>query len=606
MVGGINFKNLGREGIITGLDDEGAMKAKFAPQQASIDLVKSSITDDGKKVSAYTTFNNLLLNLQNTADTLRGRAVDINGIDLFNKRSVFLSNATGNANSFVSAVAASGAQINSNGYSLSIANIAEAQTDATRSFTSNIDPTITGAAGSNLPNKFQAGTFQIRSNAAKPWVNVTIPAGATLQTIAAAINSVAEKSGAQATIITSGSGYFLQIQSTLTGISNAFTMLDPDGVFTNVSLAPTQGALDALYTFANVATTSPLNTIQNIVAGGSGALASDGLTISLIQPTGGVPVHIAVDQDQQQLITGVQNFVNAYNQVMIFQAEQQQKDPITGNFIETAVLGFDNVLGNATSWFGQIIAQGVVGIDPSVTDNMFSAVGIATYNQEEDYATNTPAVKNLLKFDPSIFATTFAGSASVVRNIFAFSYTSNSASTLISKHSGTLSVNNFTLDIDPTRNGVGQHVAILSYTDASNVLRTVYPTYAANANGGSITGPSGSVFSGITLSWVGSSAEIVTFNATQGLCDLIYNAASIYTDSTPGLRGVPHGLVPATIASLQSDLKDWYIQQSSLEENLKGLQANYKEALSRLEQKASQLNAAASYIHTLFNPPSKD
>ncbi|MBD9589960.1 flagellar filament capping protein FliD [Pseudomonas sp. PDM03] len=162
----------------------------------------------------------------------------------------------------------------------------------------------------------QDGTLNISQNGiARP---VTIPPGATLQTVRDAINTQQGANGFSANIVTDSFGSRLVLGSTATGLGSDITLGGIPGleITTGQKMGPTPDensagaigelAANASFTVDGLAISSKSNTVDSAISG---------LTLNLVAG-GGATSTVTVGPNSDGLKKSIQAFVDAYNQVV--------------------------------------------------------------------------------------------------------------------------------------------------------------------------------------------------------------------------------------------------------------------------------------------------
>ena len=162
----------------------------------------------------------------------------------------------------------------------------------------------------------QDGTLNITQNGiARP---VTIPPGATLQTVRDAINTQQGANGFSANIVTDSFGSRLVLGSTATGLGSDITLGGIPGleITTGQKMGPTPDensagaigelAANASFTVDGLAISSKSNTVDSAISG---------LTLNLVAG-GGATSTVTVGPNSDGLKKSIQAFVDAFNQVV--------------------------------------------------------------------------------------------------------------------------------------------------------------------------------------------------------------------------------------------------------------------------------------------------
>ncbi|MEE2024042.1 MULTISPECIES: flagellar filament capping protein FliD [Alkalimonas] len=148
----------------------------------------------------------------------------------------------------------------------------------------------------------------------------SLPAGATLTDLTAAINNHVDNPGVKATLMRSGTETFLVISSEESGEANQLTLdftpgADAAGADITAALAARQEltkAQDAKVRFgsdAAISVTSASNTLTDVI---------EGVSIDLLRAQAGTdgPVRVTIGQDEQAIKDNLQQFISSYNSVV--------------------------------------------------------------------------------------------------------------------------------------------------------------------------------------------------------------------------------------------------------------------------------------------------
>ena len=189
-------------------------------------------------------------------------------------------------------------------YVVKVSNLATSSKVATAAFA--------GGASTSIPE----GTLNITQNGTS--VPVTIPAGATLQSVRDAINTQQGANGFSANIVTDSFGSRLVMGSSATGAGSDITLSGIAGleITTGQQMGATPTAtsagaigdfaVDASFTVDGLALTSKTNTVDKAISG---------LTLNLVAG-GGAATTVTVGPNNDGLKKAIQSFVDAYNQVV--------------------------------------------------------------------------------------------------------------------------------------------------------------------------------------------------------------------------------------------------------------------------------------------------
>jgi flagellar hook-associated protein 2 len=295
--------NISFTGLGSSIDFGIVRDAIIADRMKPIVQLQSRSANLSSRSDALKQLNSVLASLTNAADGLTDTS-------LGNGRSV-----TSSSNSTVTALATSAAAIG--GYSLNVTRLATTLSQASKSYTSRTGPILAGGAGT--------ATFELRKGGAADGVPITIDSSNnSLEGLRDAIN--AANAGVTAAIVdiggdgtqnqlvltsaaTGAAGRVELVETSATGTGDDLTLraLNPPGATNDFS------TLDSQVTINGLTITRPTNSISDAVAG---------ITFKL-QTTGQVNLTVGRSND---ITTKLQAFVNAYNGVQDFVANQYKKD----------------------------------------------------------------------------------------------------------------------------------------------------------------------------------------------------------------------------------------------------------------------------------------
>ncbi|MFL1524582.1 flagellar filament capping protein FliD [Pseudomonas sp. O230] len=280
-------------GLGSGLDTTAIVKALVdADKSAKQSQINRQTNTNTSKISGVGTLKSVLANFQaaikNLGDT---------------KTPQFLGyNATSSDPKVLTSVASNSA-VNGT-YVIKVNNLATSSKVATAAFAGG--PT----------SAVQDGTLNITQNGiARP---VTIPPGATLQTVRDAINTQQGANGFSANIVTDSFGSRLVLGSTATGFGSDITLGGIPGL--EITAGQKMGATpdetsagaigelaaNASFTVDGLAISSKSNTVDSAISG---------LTLNLVAG-GGATSTVTVGPNSDGLKKSIQAFVDAYNQVV--------------------------------------------------------------------------------------------------------------------------------------------------------------------------------------------------------------------------------------------------------------------------------------------------
>lgn len=349
-----------------------------------------------------------------------------------------------------------------------------------------------------------AGTFDV-GLAGGTTGTINITAGMTLTDIAAAINTQSNTTGVAASVLkVSETSYQLIMSATTTAkqieISNVTgtNVLDSIGVTSGGAFAnQLQGADQAILNLDGVQITRDSNTISDLI---------QGVEIVIGKQEPGTTVTLEVGDDTSGVKDAIMGFVNAYNELRAFIAENQAVNE-GGELSENAVLFSDPQLKNLTDSVQKLLSgsYGSGGLNLAT----LREIGI-TLDGENRLAVKESDldVAIISKFDQ-------------VRELFESKVTNDNAQFAMLGNASKLKSANIVFDI----------------TVSGGVVTGVTANGDANlfdVSGSSIVGRAGTMYEGMRFAYIGTSSATVNFGINQGLGDLLDNTLDSIADSVTG------------------------------------------------------------------------
>lgn len=297
-------------GIGSGLDIESLVSQLVAlegqPQQQRLDRREATFQAE---LSGLGTFRSAL-------DSFRTALESLQDLEEFGARTVFSSDED------IFTVSASNSAAPGS-YDIEVVSLAKSHKLASAAFADAATYVGTGTLEISIdPASAEGGTFS---------VEILDSEKATLADIRDAINSAANNPGVVASIVNAEDGAHLVLNGTLTGAARTMTITasggdggldalvyDPDNLVTNLS--ETQAAADAELRIDSFTHFSSTNTVTDAI---------DGLTIDLVSAEEGSveTLQIALDKDQTRI--QIEDFVSAYNGLIITSQGLTSYDPET-------------------------------------------------------------------------------------------------------------------------------------------------------------------------------------------------------------------------------------------------------------------------------------
>ena len=532
-------------GINSNLDTQDIINKMVSLEARSMDLVEAKKQIEQQKLASFQELKNRLQTFKSVVTTLNTQSRFI-----VNK-SVFSNNSFSDSNKVIDITTTSSAS--SGTYSLIVNNLAT----ESKLITSGYAETTTSIASRTV-------TIVIGSSAS---ATVTINStNNTLDGLRLAVNNLGLD--VKASFLNDGDAtnpYRLLISGTQTGSSGTVTMSHAttqtpfSGGSAGVSFETTQTARDASLLLDGVSITKSSNTVTDVISGAALKLQSAGSgTISL-------------STDTEAITTKVSDFVDEFNDISLFLAEQLALDSETE---ETGVLFGNFAVQNLQQILRSSISSKVTGISGDYT--YLSQIGITTQSD------------GTIILDTDDFSDALVGDIENVSQLFS----SNGSVT-----NSSVAYVGFTSDTEPgyydiqVSNGVPQ----LSNSGASTFV---------NASG------SGNF-------WAGSSGDSTGLNfRISSLTDGSYGQISLSIGVAEILNRELKDMVDSslngplvteldTIKETVDDYNETLLEQAErlleFEESLKARFTNLEIVLGRLNAQKDTFNSALAGIQNIFS-----
>jgi flagellar hook-associated protein 2 len=328
------------------IDFSSVLNALMAQERIPVTQLTNQRTALSNQKTFFSTFASKLASLDSAVDALTAA-------NAFDGRAATVSDPT-------AATVQVGGSTPRGSYSVVVSSLAKAQVTGTSSTHADHDTTIVA----------NGGTLTIGGVA----VNVTGPL--TLDGLRDAIND-APDIGVTASVVQNGSNYQLVLTGHETGAANSFVVGNSlsGGAGVAFAAANAQDASNAAGTVNGIAFSTPTNTIQGAIPGG---------TLDVVKtapPTN--PIVITITGDRSSLKELVQKVRLAYNEVVAFIDDQQlaakEKNP--------ASIGRDPLVRNLRSQLAQVLNQErtVSGVFTAISQVglSFSRTGQLEFNESE-------------------------------------------------------------------------------------------------------------------------------------------------------------------------------------------------------------------------------
>lgn len=292
------------------------------------------------------------------------------------------------------------------------------------------------------------------------------------------------------------------------GTGPASTHVSGNNNVLNVAFAQEVDAQDAQLTIDNTTITRSTNNIDDLV---------DGITFNLQQATPeDTTLSLEIEPDNEIVSAGILSFVDAYNELRIFYAEQTELDE-DGLPTEDAVLSKNQTLRSLMTNIVNELTSTVTGLTGDYSRLADMGITLGDFAGDDE----TAATSNILTVDQAKLDAAILSDFSEVRDVFELQFTSTDSDLQIFSSSNSIGVTNFTLDLDFT----GETYQA-SYTDSEGNPQTIDVDVTAISGGGYlVTGQSGTVLAGLEIIYGDTADTTATITLTQGLADRLYNVA---------------------------------------------------------------------------------
>lgn len=362
LVSGINV-----DSIIQKLSDlEARTTQKYADQQSNLIAHQKAFQDANTRLTAF-----------------KDAATKLSSSVYFNARTATVDNANATVTAKSSAVPGQ--------YAFTVNTLAQSHQLASQSYT---DLTAT---------RLGTGTFSIAAGSQTTTITLD-SSNNTLGGMRDAINAAG--TNVRASIIQDGtSSYRLMLSSKETGLANAMTITSTLSGGTSPTLATLQVAQDAQVTLGSgagaIVAKRASNTFQDVIPG---------VTVNIASVVEGSRLNITVSQDTSSIEAGAQAFVDQYNNLQDYIAEQSK---FNANTNSGGVLLGDFTLRRIQSDVQNVISSAVSGVSGGF--NSLADVGISLGGSGK------------LTLDSTTFQTKLAANPDALTRLFALTGSSTNA-----------------------------------------------------------------------------------------------------------------------------------------------------------------------------------
>jgi flagellar hook-associated protein 2 len=418
--------------------------------------------------------------------------------------------------------------------------------------------------------------------------DIFVPAGTTLQGLADLINEDSDNPGVKATVVNDGTGtntaFHLVMTSTKTGAANAISGIDISS-FTNslfnhgtgTEFTETQKATNAMVRIDGYPTGSSWlqydsNLITDLVNGASVSLKGSGST------------SFTVENDADSMAQKVQDFTDAYNDVMSYIseiAEVKYSDSGTIDEEDTGdLVGNYGVLTVQSELKSFIITRGNGYIDGNDPIMLLSQVGISLGDDEE------------LDFDADAFKAALADTPTEVVDYFTDNMTAVTNSPNLSVYSSTptsftkAGLYHYKVEVDASGNATSARYWLDGDTEANGWNLAIDP------NGKLLTATSGGA-KGMAFQLSGA-----TSTTLEGTLQIKEGKAHQFEDVINKLNDSEDGTIPV-LKDNYTDIMDGIDKKIDREEDrLEQYQDRLEQRYARLETTLNTYNSRLTQLQS--------
>lgn len=578
-------------GLSSGLPVQEIIDAQLASEKAKINKISDEIELSDKKLEAYDKLEEHLLTLHELMNLMRlppnlgGLYLNNDGTtnnkNIFDSRKLNISSSNPNINPdlYVGFQVLPGTPILE--YTIEDIITAKSKRETSQAFSSKTT-SVTTAAGDPQPGLFTSGTFTITNNGNS--ADVTIEEGYSLSNIASAIKAVSNITQVDAYIINAGSSnYYLVLQSKQPGNTYAYTIDDSaDSVLSNVTFTLSASA-DASATINGFPVSSTNNVIEDFTDGFSVTLYHDSLPGD--QFTAEVEINIEPAKE------GIMLLVETVNEVLKFYARQTARDS-NGRKLDTAYLAREAELSSLVNDFNRLLDSTITGLPSDSKFNSLYQIGVTRTSMPQEDEFGTPEGTYILTVDEEALTGHLNENFESVREIFEFQERVNSPFLKLTKRSNLISVPEFTLTIDESKEDK-LNKAMVTIGSKS------YHTLFQNNGTKKIIGLAGTPIAGLEMMYTGSGTDTITVSYSQGLADKLYNFARSTIYSTEyynniGVVTIQSPFFNIAENSLNSSISRYEKDIEDIEHRMSIKRANLESKFFQMElayQKAAQIIA---------------
>jgi flagellar hook-associated protein 2 len=547
-------------GSFSGLDTGALIEAQLQIKRLPAVRLENRITENDTKIASFNQLSGLLATLRSAADGLRNPP-GISGLqgNIFERKATFLtSGSTTPATTLVGVTAAASAAAGT--FEIEVLQLARAHKV---SGTSIADTTADLGITETLTVGVSGGTS----------VDIAVGPDADASEIVAAINGTTATSGVRASLLKVADGDY-RVVLTAMDTNKTIAVAGSSGqTLTALGLSTDNGATFATVLQAPQPSQVAVDGLVDVIERDGNEIGDlmPGITIDLYKAEPGTTVRVDVESDLAAVRQQISDFVDAYNAVRAFVAEQQ-KVTEEGELSESAVLFGDNTVRQLGQRLGSDLAAMVDGL-PEAALSTLRSVGIEL---DKD---------NFLKLDTAKLDGALVDKLDEVRGVLEFGFAADSPNLRVVGRSASFAAGDFTVDITGVDgDGTITGASVAGYGSVFDI------------SGNLLIGKEGTAFAGVTLAYVadaGSGAASIAVSTSLGIAERLYQTVESFTKPNGGL-------IPGQIASIGDQNERFQEQIRRIDERLLDYQKFLIAKYQALETAIAQADAVNQQLRAML------
>ena len=352
-----------------------------------------------------------------------------------------------------------------------------------------------------------------------------------------------------------------------TGLGPSETLANNNNNIFNIGFAIEEDGQDAQLTIDGTQITRNTNDFDDVV---------DGLTFNVSNETPvGEELRVNIEPDTELTKQGILNFVESYNAIRIYTAQQNELGD-DGQPTESSILAGDSTLRLITARINAELANQVEGLGDF---SRLSDLGI-TFNDFPGDA-DTPFTRNILTLNEEQLDSALSTNYDGVRDIFEFNLTSDNANLQVFERTNGLSVSEFSVNVDSVND-----IYTATFDDNGTPKTVNFDVEVLSGGGLVLNGQDGTELEGLVLLFSDPTDTTINVRTTQGVADRIFN-------SLDELLAEDTGAISVAIQSIADD-------EDRFTEDIARIDARVERFRESLIAQFSALEAAISSANTLL------